>query len=91
MFIWRRRIRIPRSFGDERGDLTSYTPHRCQTPSVSQTPNSKRTTTVSRHDYLLSPISSRTAPKLAPLHATFTGRGKDITWTPQCQQAFEDA
>ena len=31
------------------------------------------------------------APKLAPLHATSSGRGKDITWTPQCQQAFEDA
>ena len=31
------------------------------------------------------------APKLAPFHATSTGRGKDITWTPQCQQTFEDA
>ena len=31
------------------------------------------------------------ASKLAPLHVASTGRGKEITWTPQCQQAFEEA
>ena len=31
------------------------------------------------------------APKLAPLHAASAGRGKDITWTSQCQNAFEEA
>ena len=29
------------------------------------------------------------APKLAPLHAASAGRGKAITWTPECQTAFE--
>ena len=33
----------------------------------------------------------RIAPKLAPLHAASAGRGKNISWTPQCQRAFEDA
>ena len=31
------------------------------------------------------------APKLASLHAASAGRGKDITWTSQCQHAFEKA
>ena len=31
------------------------------------------------------------APKLAPLHAAAAGRGKAITWTPECQTAFEKA
>ena len=31
------------------------------------------------------------APKLAPLHWTLAGKGKDITWTPQCAKAFEEA
>ena len=31
------------------------------------------------------------APKLAPLHAASAGRGKDITWTSQRQNAFEEA
>ena len=31
------------------------------------------------------------ASKLAPLHAASAGRGKDITWTSQCQNAFEEA
>ena len=31
------------------------------------------------------------APKLAPLHSTSAGKGKDITWTPQCAKAFEEA
>ena len=31
------------------------------------------------------------APKLAPLHTTSAGKGKDITWTPQCAKAFEEA
>ena len=31
------------------------------------------------------------APKIAPLHAASAGRGKDITWTSQCQNAFEEA
>ena len=29
--------------------------------------------------------------KLAPSHVASAGRGKEITWTPQCQQAFEEA
>ena len=29
--------------------------------------------------------------KLAPLHVASPGRGKEITWTPQCQQALEEA
>ena len=32
-----------------------------------------------------------TAPKLATLHAASAGRGKDITCTSQCQNAFEEA
>ena len=31
------------------------------------------------------------APKLAPFHAVSAGRGKDITWTSRCQNAFEEA
>ena len=31
------------------------------------------------------------APKLAPLHSTSAGKGKDITWIPQCAKAFEEA
>ena len=31
------------------------------------------------------------APKLAPLHAASAGRGKNISWTPQCQKAFDEA
>ena len=31
------------------------------------------------------------APKLASLHAASAGRGKAITWTPECQTAFEKA
>ena len=29
--------------------------------------------------------------KLTPLHVASAGRGKEITWAPQCQQAFEEA
>ena len=29
--------------------------------------------------------------KLAALHVKSAGRGKEITWIPQCQQAFEEA
>ena len=31
------------------------------------------------------------ATKLAPLHAASAGRGKNITWTSQCPNAFEEA
>ena len=31
------------------------------------------------------------APVLAPLHVVSAGRGKDITWTPQCQKSFDEA
>ena len=30
-------------------------------------------------------------PKLSPLHAASAGRGKNISWTPQCKKAFEEA
>ena len=31
----------------------------------------------------------RIAGKLAPLHVASAGKGKEITWTPECQQAFD--
>ena len=31
------------------------------------------------------------ASQLAPLHAASSGRGKELTWTTECQKAFENA
>ena len=33
----------------------------------------------------------RFLPGIAPLHAASVGRGKNISWTPQCQKVFEEA